>query len=81
MRRLRIATGSEVVLRDVPASPDGGVIADLQGPLNDPVALATLLGGMPGLVEHGLFPPDLVAVAFVGRGDAAERLDLRPSAD
>jgi hypothetical protein len=31
--------------------------------------------------EHGLLPPDLVAVAFVGHGNAAERLDLRPSAD
>jgi len=76
MRRLRIATGCDVVLRDFPASPDGGVIADLQGPLNDPLALATLLGEMPGLVEHGLFPPKLVALAFVGRGDVAELLDF-----
>jgi ribose 5-phosphate isomerase A len=62
-----------VVLRGVPPSPDGGVIADYQGPVDDPAALAAWLDATPGLVAHGLFPPGLVSEAFVGRGDAVER--------
>ena len=45
-----------VSLRDVPPSPDGGVIADYHGPVGDPAALAAWLSAMPGVTEHGLFP-------------------------
>ena len=62
--------------RDVPRSPDGGVIADYLGEIGDPARLAAGLAGTPGLVEHGLFPPDLVATILVGRGDSVERRDL-----
>ena len=63
-------------LRGVPPSPDGGLIADYLGPVGDPAELATRLSATPGLVEHGLFPPELVAEVLVGRGDGVERLDL-----
>lgn len=63
-----------VELRDVPPSPDGNVIADHLGPVGDPVALAARLAATPGVVEHGLFPPELVSEILVGRGDAAERI-------
>jgi ribose 5-phosphate isomerase A len=66
-----------VELRDVPRSPDGGVIADYHGPLDDPAALAAFLAATPGVVEHGLFPPAMVAEVLVGRGGTLERLDLR----
>jgi ribose 5-phosphate isomerase A len=66
----------EVTLRHVPASPDGGIIADYQGAIDDPAALAARLESVPGLVEHGLFPPELVSVVLVGRGDTVERTDL-----
>ena len=49
-----------VALRDVPRSPDGGVIADFSGPVDDPEALARRLGATPGVVGHGLFPPGMV---------------------
>jgi ribose 5-phosphate isomerase A len=62
--------------RDVPLSPDGGVIADYHGAVEDPAALAVLLSSTPGVVEHGLFPPQMVAMAFVGRGESAERIDF-----
>ncbi len=65
-----------MTLRDVPASPDGGVIADYTGPVGDPAELAARLSATPGVVGHGLFPPDLVATVLVGRGDAVERTDL-----
>jgi len=55
---------SPVALRDVPPSPDGGVIADYHGPVDDPAALAARLSSTPGVVEHGLFPPDMVATVL-----------------
>jgi ribose 5-phosphate isomerase A len=72
MRRI-----GSVALRDVPLSPDGGVIADYEGPIGDPAVLAQRLSSTPGVVEHGLFPPDMVATIFVARGDSIERTDLR----
>lgn len=66
-----------VTLRDVPRSPDGGVIADYQGPVGDPAELAARLSGTPGLVAHGLFPPELVAVVLIGRGESVEQRGLR----
>jgi ribose 5-phosphate isomerase A len=47
-------------LRAVPPSPDGGVIADYLGPVDDPGGLASRLADTPGVTEHGLFSPDLV---------------------
>ncbi|MEZ5102558.1 MAG: ribose 5-phosphate isomerase A [Thermoleophilia bacterium] len=61
-----------VVVRDAPASPDGGVIADWTGPVGELAALAGRLAGTCGLVEHGLFPPGLVSVLLVARGDQVE---------
>ena len=61
-------------LRDAPPSPDGGIIADFFGPVGDPGELAERLAATPGVVEHGLFPPELVSEVLVGRGEAVERL-------
>jgi ribose 5-phosphate isomerase A len=66
-----------VTVRDVPTSPDGGVIADYHGPVGDPAELATRLSGTPGVVEHGLFPPSLVTAVLIGRGESVERRVLR----
>jgi len=67
-------------LRDVPPSPDGGVIADYHGPVDDPAALAARLSSAPGVVEHGLFPPDMVAMVLVGRGESVDRIDFKRAA-
>jgi len=69
-----------VTLRDVPPSPDGGVIADYRGPADDPAALAAWLSAMPGVVEHGLFPPEMVATVLVGRGESVDRTDFEHAA-
>ena len=66
-------------LRDVPLSPDGGVIADYHGPVDDPAALAVRLSATPGVVEHGLFPPEMVATVLVGRGESVDRTDYEHS--
>ena len=64
---------SDVVLRDAPHSPDGGIIANYRGPIGDPAALAAQLEADPGIAAHGLFPPDMVSELLVGAGDAVER--------
>jgi ribose 5-phosphate isomerase A len=71
-----LARLGEVELRDVPPSPDGGVIADYLGPVTHPAEVAAWLAATPGVVEHGLFPPELVSEVLVGRGDDVERLEL-----
>ncbi len=70
--------GPEVELRGVPASPDGGAIADYRGAgLDDPAALAARFEADPGIAAHGLFPPALVDDVLIARGEAVEhrRLD------
>jgi ribose 5-phosphate isomerase A len=57
-----------VTLRDVPRSPDGGVIADYTAAFDDPRALADRLAAEVGVVEHGLFPPELVSEVVVATG-------------
>ena len=66
----------QVEIRDAPESPDGGVIADYGGPMGDPAELAVRLAATPGVVEHGLFPPELVRDVLVGRGEMVERLTI-----
>ena len=71
-----LARLGEVELRNVPASPDGGVIADYLGPVDDPARVAAWLSATAGVVEHGLFPPELTSEVLVGRGGDVERLAL-----
>jgi ribose 5-phosphate isomerase A len=69
--------GGDVALRDVPASPDAGVIADYRGPIGDPAELAARLEADPGVAAHGLFPPAMVSELLIGLGDSVERTKLR----
>ncbi len=59
--------GDATVREGAPRSPDGGVIADVRADLADPAALAARLAATPGVVDHGLFAPELVADVIVGR--------------
>ncbi len=59
-------------LRDVPLSPDGNLIADYLGDVEDPAALAARLSGTPGVVEHGLFAPELVSDVLIARAGGVE---------
>ena len=69
----RVAPAS---LRDIPLSPDGGVIADYHGVVGDPAALAARFAATPGVVGHGLFPPEMVKTVLVGRGETVDRTDF-----
>ena len=62
--------------RQATRSPDGGVIADFFGAVEDPARLAVELDAIAGVVDHGLFPPSLVSDVIVGRDGRAEHADL-----
>jgi len=62
--------------RDVARSPDGGVIADFLGAVDDPGLLAAQLDAVAGVVAHGLFPPSLVSDVIVGRAGHAEHMEF-----
>lgn len=64
----------QVRRRGAPPTPDGGVLVDWVGAVEDPAELARRLSSTPGVVDHGLFPPELVDEVLVGRGDRVERL-------
>jgi ribose 5-phosphate isomerase A len=40
--------------------------------------LSEWLSATPGVVEHGLFPPELLTEVLIGRGDSIERRTVRP---
>jgi len=58
-------------------SPDGGVIADWTGPVGDPAELARRLDIEPGVVDHGLFPPEYVSDIVVAAGGEVEHREVR----
>ena len=62
--------GDDVQPRDVPRSPDGGLIADYRGPIGNPAELAARLEADPGVAAHGLFPPALVHDLLIATGEA-----------
>ena len=63
---------SPASIRGVPRSPDGGVIADYEGEVGDPIALAERFAATPGVVEHGLFPPSMTSDVIVAIGEDVE---------
>ena len=72
----RIGELGPVRVRQAPPTPDGGVVADFLGEVEDPAALAARLSAVPGIVDHGLFPPGLVSEVLIGRADGSvDRLE------
>ena len=59
-------------LRHVPLSPDGGAIADYFGEVPDPASVAARLSATPGVVDHGLFGPELVSDVLIAHGSEIE---------
>jgi ribose 5-phosphate isomerase A len=65
--RLTLAELAPAALREAtPPSPDGGLIADYQGAIDDPAALAARLSSTPGVIGHGLFGPEMVSEVLIG---------------
>jgi ribose 5-phosphate isomerase A len=69
-----LRAAAPATLRDAPPSPEGNLIADHHGPVDDPAGLAARLAATPGIVEHGLFPPSLVSEVLVARDGRVERV-------
>jgi ribose 5-phosphate isomerase A len=69
-----LAALSPTQLRAAPASPDGNAIADYLGPVTDPRNLSAHIANIPGVVEHGLFQPQLVSEILIGDADCVRRL-------
>jgi ribose 5-phosphate isomerase A len=70
-----LALIGEARLRDVPASPEGNLIADYFGPIGDAEVLATSLADTPGVVDHGLFAPRMVSdILIAGPGGVEHRV-------
>jgi ribose 5-phosphate isomerase A len=73
LRRIREVGPADV--REAPPTPDGNVLVDYLGTVGDPRELSAKLDAIPGVVEHGLFPPELVSEVLVGRsGGTVDRL-------
>jgi ribose 5-phosphate isomerase A len=72
--------GDAVLREGAGPSPDDGLIADWLGEVGDPILLAARLSASPGVVDHGLFAPALVAEVIVATGDRVERSVLRRAA-
>ena len=69
-----LAEMGEARLRGNLVSPDGNPIADYFGPIGDPASLASRLSATPGVVEHGLFAPEMVSYIWIaGAGGVAGR--------
>jgi ribose 5-phosphate isomerase A len=66
----------EASLRDAPPSPDGGLIADYTGGFVDPAELSLRLSATPGVIDHGLFDPELVSEVIVGEGGKARTIPI-----
>jgi ribose 5-phosphate isomerase A len=56
-------------LRDVPLSPDGNLIADYLGAIQNATLLCARLSLTPGVVEHGLFPAEMVSDILIAGED------------
>jgi ribose 5-phosphate isomerase A len=64
-------------LRPAAPTPDGGLLADYLGPVEDLDQLAARLSQTPGVIEHGLFPPRLTSEILVATGSSIRT--LRPA--
>jgi ribose 5-phosphate isomerase A len=80
-----MAFGLDAVCRDLPGvelrrqaplTPDGGVLADYLGPVDDPERLSARFDATVGVVDHGIFPPSMVSSVLVGRGGQVDERSI-----
>lgn len=55
--------------REAELTPDGNVLVDYLGAVDDPRALSARLESIPGVVGHGLFASSLVSEVLVGKAN------------
>jgi ribose 5-phosphate isomerase A len=71
--RATLAKLGQARLREGCVSPDGGLIGDYLGGVQDPRELAASLSRTPGVIEHGLFPPEMVSLILIAGERGIER--------
>jgi ribose 5-phosphate isomerase A len=64
--------GQVKIRAGAPPSPDGGVIADYLGPIDDPARVAAWLSATPGVSGHGIFEPAITSDVLIGRDGSVE---------
>jgi ribose 5-phosphate isomerase A len=72
-----LAALGEAILRDAPPSPDNNLLAYYLGPIEDPRALSERLSSTPGVVDHGLFAPEMVSDILIAEPDGVHHRALR----
>jgi ribose 5-phosphate isomerase A len=70
--RATLASLDDAVLREMPPSPDGNPLANYLGAVDDPRALAERLSSTPGVVDHGLFAPEMVTDILIATSAGVE---------
>ena len=68
------ALGDAAVRAERRPAPTAGSSPTCAAPVGDPAALAARLAAVPGVVEHGLFPPAMTTAVIVGGPDGPARL-------
>jgi ribose 5-phosphate isomerase A len=66
----------EAKLREGPPTPEDNLIADYLGPVDDPRELAARLSATPGMVDHGIFAPEMVSDILVAGQSGIEHRTL-----
>lgn len=72
-----LASLGRAVLREAPPSPEGNLIADYLGPVEDPRMLAERLSNTPGVVDHGLFAPEMVHDVLIATASGVEHRTIK----
>lgn len=76
-----LASLGEAKLRDAPPTPEDNLIADYLGPIDDPRELAARLSATPGVVDHGLFAPEMVSDILIAGPSGIEHRTLGKGAE
>ena len=80
-RPRRWADSRPVSCEGVRPVPTEDLIGDYLGDVHEPGLLASRLSTTPGVVEHGLFAPELVSEVYVGVGESVRRIVVRGDHD
>jgi ribose 5-phosphate isomerase A len=65
----QLSSLGEITQREAELTPEGNVLVDYLGPVEDPRSMSEDLRAIPGVVAHGLFEPALVSEVLVGKPD------------
>ncbi|HEV7937020.1 MAG TPA: ribose-5-phosphate isomerase RpiA [Solirubrobacteraceae bacterium] len=74
--QVTLALIGEARLREISPSPEGNLIADYFGPIEDARALAARLDDTPGVVDHGLFAAQMVSDILIAGPNGVEHREL-----